>query len=827
MRKLLPWFVLAWASLLVGLLFGQFAAPESLISGIAGALRGPYDFTGFFGAWLGNLKAFVAAAWLWMAALGAGRIFSLGGHGRAVFSSALGMILIGLAAFGLGLLGMARLPVVVLLVAGFGFAGAVPLGAALKKMAGVFRSERRAGFFLLALSPFLGAGFIAALAPEMGWDALVYHLYAPARYLAAGRIHAIPYNLTSFFPFLTEMWFMLGQAIAGDAAAKCFNFSFLPISCLALVSLGRETGRASAGWLASLIYASVPGVLILSGQSYNDLSLSFLSFLAIWAASRKSAGGTLLAGAICGGALGCKYLGAWTLLACVLAWGLSGRGLWGRVRRPLLGCSVALLAFSPWLLRNIFMTGGPFYPLLPALSLGSDWNPYIPANLVPGVLTVFPSGLLDTALRMFRMPADISVHARAIGVPLSPLLLGLLPAIFISGRPRGAPGFLALGGLLSALLWTALGAREARYLVPAMLMLSFPAALAAAGLYRGPRIRSIWTACLIAAAIALQGAIWFGFVSRIYFPWRVALGLEPRDIYLSRGLLPNGQYHPLCKIIQGNLPKSARILVFADLSGHYLGRDAIFDSQRILPPFAVRLLAACRNPANTRKRLRQLGIEYVLYTPQALAMEYDCRCFRLDPQASACSARFWRRYAVLARAFGDLHLYRLRGEREAEGSSQEPWLDWPGVQEQAAVQVDAARSRRDWETAEGALENLRARAPDLAWIPLRKAELLISKRDFELAAREIKQARKLGADGSDYWLALALLRYRQSDPAGACKAALEAIERKPTGETYALYAMYCLQNGNIPNARAAIREALRLSPNHPFVRRIAGQLFLR
>ena len=59
-----------------------------------------------------------------------------------------------------------------------------------------------------------------ALVPTFDYDSLEYHLGAPAEYLKAGRIIALPHNFYSNLPQLTEMLYLLAMTTTSDIAAN-------------------------------------------------------------------------------------------------------------------------------------------------------------------------------------------------------------------------------------------------------------------------------------------------------------------------------------------------------------------------------------------------------------------------------------------------------------------------------------------------------------------------------------------------------------------------------------------------------------------------------
>ena len=87
----------------------------------------------------------------------------------------------------------------------------------------------------------------------------------------------------------------------------------------------------------------------------------------------------------------------------------------------LYGIPVIILS-SPWLIKNYFETGNPFYPVFNSLFLGNEY-------LIKEAL----DRANDNTKNLFTMFWSISTGftARGFGKPIGPVFLALLPGIFI------------------------------------------------------------------------------------------------------------------------------------------------------------------------------------------------------------------------------------------------------------------------------------------------------------------------------------------------------------------------------------------------------------
>src|SRR5262249_26995605 len=79
-----------------------------------------------------------------------------------------------------------------------------------------------------------------ALAPEIQYDALNYHLAVPRAFLESRRAVDLPYFWHSYFAQMMESLFAIGMAVAGPAAAKLLSFAASIGAALGVSALGRR-----------------------------------------------------------------------------------------------------------------------------------------------------------------------------------------------------------------------------------------------------------------------------------------------------------------------------------------------------------------------------------------------------------------------------------------------------------------------------------------------------------------------------------------------------------------------------------------------------------
>lgn len=230
---------------------------------------------------------------------------------------------------------------------------------------------------LLAL---IAAIILLASVPPVDRDSLTHHLYVPRLYLDHGGMVELPDVEFSYFPMNLELLYLVPLALGNDIIPKYIHFLFALLSALLIhrwlaAALGRTWALAGA-----LFFLSLPVVVKLSITAYVDLGLIFFSgasllLLLTWGRDIDRTRWLLLAGLCAGLAVGTKYNGLITLLLLALFVPVlhqrcappANRSAMKALLSGAIFVAAALLAFSPWAIRNIIWTGNPLYPLFGAV----------------------------------------------------------------------------------------------------------------------------------------------------------------------------------------------------------------------------------------------------------------------------------------------------------------------------------------------------------------------------------------------------------------------------------------------------------------------------
>jgi len=233
----------------------------------------------------------------------------------------------------------------------------------------------RAGSWLLVLL-LVGALALAfvrdAVAPDVGWDGLNYHLPMVALMRQTGGLAFPPLHnvIIATYPKVGELWVHWLVAFSDDDRwAGVAQMPFLLVALLATYVIARRLGssRAAAAF-AALLTAFAPVVLAQLTVAYTDVDLSaaILAALALgvaWLGSAAPAA-ALSCGAALGLVLGSKYSGAGFALVlfaalAAAAWRVAvpRRAAW----LAAVAC-VALLLGADSYVRNWHHTDNPFFP---------------------------------------------------------------------------------------------------------------------------------------------------------------------------------------------------------------------------------------------------------------------------------------------------------------------------------------------------------------------------------------------------------------------------------------------------------------------------------
>ena len=564
----------------------------------------------------------LAAIWLVAISLGLGAwllnrlaadTFGLGE--TVVLGTGLGLGLLGLLVFGLGLVGLFHPWAAYVITGGLSLAAAPQLWR-------LFQQGRTWKFtnpphpLVVVYLAVIGLlALLVALLPPTDWDGLFYHLTAPKLYLEAGRIVSgidVPHFS---FPSLMEMLFAWAMLLRGDIAAKLLHFSFAPLLAGLVYLTARRFLSQKSAWPAVVILASMPMLGTLAGWAYNDLALAFyqlaslyaaLCFLQLAVSGQRSAVSDqrlsiiALSAIFAGLAMGLKYTSFVTpvVVGLLILWDALRttyhalrttshplRSTFYALMPFLLFCLIALLVASPWYLRNWFFTGNPVYPFLYGLFGGAFWD-----NFRTEWYAAAGTGIGWRPSTLLGLPWLLTLGVRDANYwdgRTGPLLLLFLPLVIgwaLFRRDDRPPAlnallfymaaqfaFWTLGVIWSRALW------QSRLLLPGLVALAPIAGWVWSELPRldTPQFsfsRFVNIAVVLTLALTVIDT---GLLTQKINPLPYLTGLESRDDYLTRRL---GAYYAAMQQINTDLPLESTIVFLWEPRSYYCHLDCRPDS---------------------------------------------------------------------------------------------------------------------------------------------------------------------------------------------------------------------------------------------------------
>lgn len=518
----------------------------------------------------------------WHLLLGAG----LGIGGLALLVLALGVM---------GLLG--RVPWIVLLVFG-GIAGIVRLGVLVRGFPGTTsrgpRSEgdisatltrRGVRWLWLIVCPFAAMALLVALVPPgllwveegNGHDVLEYHLQMPREYFETEQISYAPHNVYANFPANAEMLYLLsmivqGGPLAGVTVAKLINALLAFLTVAAAWLAGRETGPI-VGAVTGVLAATVGWLTYLAGIAYVENAMLFFAMLSAAAVLRAVATeGSLsmrwiiVAGVLAGLSAGCKYTAVVLIVVPLAAAVLVGH--WSSHRRRLTAFAFfsasALVAFAPWMAKNLAFTSNPVFPL------------------AGGVFRACPDGWSAERSEHFDQSHAPGADESSVGARVGMLW----SKVIVDDSQRFGPVvfLLAVAGLVLNLrkrldwqfglvllvqvgLWMALTHLYARFAVVFLVPLVILGGRFLDDL-RTPMQKT-------GMALLVAGAVWnLAFATALYRKHLHTdagyLAIEGTPEVFTAGLMPTYEH---LAVINGELPDDSKVLLVGEARAFYFQRD--------------------------------------------------------------------------------------------------------------------------------------------------------------------------------------------------------------------------------------------------------------
>ncbi|MGD8229402.1 MAG: glycosyltransferase family 39 protein [Desulfobacteraceae bacterium] len=471
--------------------------------------------------------------------------------------------------------------------------------------------------------------------PPISRDALTQHLAVPKLYIKHGGIYEIPSMPASYNPMNLDLLYLVPLYLGNDIVPKFIHFSFALLTAWLIFGYLRRRSNDLYALLGVLLFLSLPIIVKLSITVYVDLGLIFFSTSSVllllkWVESRFRPRYLVISAVFCGLGMGTKYNGLITffLLALFIPFIYARYGQsetsspFHTLGQGLLFILIALLIFSPWMIRNYIWTHNPIYPLYDHWfnpQEGGVHSALSPLNFRSEVYGESWWQMALLPIRVFFQGQDGS--PQYFDGRLNPLLFVFPFFAFYRMRDESSTLKLEKKILLAfALLYFAfaflsvdLRIRYFSAIIPALVILSVYGIrkmidVASESHPRGPSyVGMALIAVCICLALLLNSVYIFGQY-RYVTPFKYLTGEVNRENYIE-DYRPE---YPAMSYINHNLPLDSLILfVFLGNRGYYCDRDYVFDmihNKSTLGQF----IKSSTDPDTIFLNLRQMGITHLL-----------------------------------------------------------------------------------------------------------------------------------------------------------------------------------------------------------------------
>lgn len=479
---------------------------------------------------------------------------------------------------------------------------------------------------------------ILSMLPPIATDALIHHLAIPKLWLLNGGFYEIKWSVFSYYPMNVDLLYLIPLYFHNDIVPNFIHMGFgIGTSWLIFRYLSDKFNRVT-GLLGILVFISTPIVMRMSTVAYVDLGLTFFTTTSIlaylhWRNNGYNENKWLFISSIAMGlALGTKYnaLIAWLLLlmAIIFFYSRDEKTQWPAVKYGAIFFIISLLIFSPWLIKNLILTGNPLFPLFTGFfntnvnGIANDGNTYsvVSGNSYMGMFKyramLYGESFWETLmipLRFFFQGQDFS--DRYFDGVLNPVLIIMIPFAFMNRSFQKDKFFFVLFAFFFILMAFLLDQLRIRYILPAIPILAILTVMGIMNVLtwsaeKAAPIKYFYTGIILLFLI-MFGAKNIMYLSN-YFqnlqPLKYICNMETRDEYINRHMK---SYAAMSYINKQTSPNSRIRLIFLAGRGYYL--DRLYDDDSSFGMNVIQnLVAKSSNDKIFQKYLHSLGCTHLL-----------------------------------------------------------------------------------------------------------------------------------------------------------------------------------------------------------------------
>ncbi|MFH1741116.1 MAG: hypothetical protein ABIH23_19110 [bacterium] len=502
-----------------------------------------------------------------------------------------------------------------------------------RRLVGQFPRSPEGAIILFVCSALLFCSFLSSLMPPTQSDALRYHLTVPKLWLQHGGFYRIPNISFSNFPMTIDILYAVPLAFDLPSVAKLLHWSLLLASLGMLYRMGAVYGGRVAACLSVALFATIPFVPILASWAFVEMGLCAYLLLTVAAClelvhKRSSWRLVVVLGLAGGWLLGCKYTSLIFLFLLFLML-LLPRRIFAVPRLNRRGVVVAgilaLLVAGPWYLKNLTYNANPVYPMGIGVFGELEWTKAnaaffsyhagLKGHLIAAHDLSLPAQVADTA-RLIVEPlwSPIDIGANDFGDwPMSALFVILIPALLLRKEKSWPKRFLAVYAGLLFVVW-AWTYRDARFLLPALCVLSIPLSIGCVELWSRQRLLR-WLVVLVVLYYGLWNLGKFCDVNG-FSPWKVVSGFLDEDRYLHINNTTGTFYHGF-EAVKEYVPADAKILIHGQHYNFYCPRPFLGADWFDTPPLIV-MARAAGNVDDLIDSIQNKGISYILHDKKTI-----------------------------------------------------------------------------------------------------------------------------------------------------------------------------------------------------------------
>jgi len=382
----------------------------------------------------------------------------------------------------------------------------------------LFIQAKKNSFYFTVFLLLLLGNFIGVLGPELGFDALWYHLLIPKLYIEKGSIEFISGGLLyySAMPKLIDLLYVPALMFSNEISAKLIHFLFGILTTIVTYKTANLFVNKRLSYLAAIIFYSNLVVGWLSITAYIDLGRAFFASLSIYFFllyyRLKDIKYLYFSAILVGFEIASKFLGISTLGSLVLVFLIFPNKLnfISKLKKSLILVIIPLIIISPWLVFSYINTGNLFYPFFtetyPSGVSFSSFNPIL---------------IIKNTFNLLLFSAD----------PISPIYLISLPLIiFLYTKMPNELKLTVFILIINILIWNLIPQKNSRFIVPYLPIFSVLIVWIISKSV--PAIRNILY--LFIFLVVFSNIIYRGVANMKYLPF--IFGNESKEKFLEKNL---------------------------------------------------------------------------------------------------------------------------------------------------------------------------------------------------------------------------------------------------------------------------------------------------